>query len=189
MKKYGRCNDREKFVQLFSESRSLTELGKKLGYSIKNKAIPGGVSKLLRQKIEEYDLDVSVLNGQGWSKGLNQDDDESIAKQTKSRETPWDKCFCKRSSVHNQRLLRRLIRSGKRQYKCEECGIIEWNGITLVLNIHHKNEIFNDNREDNLEILCPNCHSIKTKGPHSLMWMTGQLGQKGHDGLNHIKNE
>lgn len=44
--------------------------------------------------------------------------------------------------------------------KCNKCGNGEWLGIPLSLEIDHKdgnNE--NDNRE-NLEGLCPNCHSI-----------------------------
>ena len=43
---------------------------------------------------------------------------------------------------------------------CVECGIgPEWNGKKLTLQLEHINGIYNDNRLENLIILCPNCHS------------------------------
>jgi 5-methylcytosine-specific restriction endonuclease McrA len=53
----------------------------------------------------------------------------------------------------------RLIREGYKKNICERCGLIQWMGNPIVLHLHHKNETHNDNRLDNLEILCPNCHS------------------------------
>lgn len=45
-------------------------------------------------------------------------------------------------------------------YVCAECGIGgEWNGRRLVLQLDHKNGIHNDNRRENLQLICPNCHS------------------------------
>ncbi len=62
------------------------------------------------------------------------------------------------------RLLRRaLIESGV-EYKCQECGIGDvWNGQKIVLEVHHKDEDFLNNVKENLEFLCPNCHSQKNK--------------------------
>lgn len=39
------------------------------------------------------------------------------------------------------------------------CGISEWNGASLTLEMHHKNGDDADNSRENLEALCPNCHS------------------------------
>ena len=54
---------------------------------------------------------------------------------------------------------RRLILS-KQKGKCNNCKISEWCGLKLVLELHHINGNHEDNREENLEILCPNCHSL-----------------------------
>lgn len=56
----------------------------------------------------------------------------------------------------------KLIREGLKENKCEICGLInEWNGKPLVLQLHHINGNHTDNRLENLQILCPNCHSIQ----------------------------
>ena len=46
-----------------------------------------------------------------------------------------------------------------RGYKCECCGIAEWQNKPLVLELDHINGNFNDNSLDNVRLLCPNCHS------------------------------
>jgi hypothetical protein len=46
-----------------------------------------------------------------------------------------------------------------RGYKCEECGISEWNGKQIVLDLDHIDGNFNDNGLHNVRLLCPNCHS------------------------------
>ncbi len=54
---------------------------------------------------------------------------------------------------------KKLIREGFIPYQCLECGIAEWLGKKLVLQIDHINGIKDDWRIENLRMLCPNCHS------------------------------
>ena len=56
-------------------------------------------------------------------------------------------------------LRRRLVAAGLKDDRCERCGRNEWNGARLALELHHRNGDGADNRLENLEILCPNCHS------------------------------
>ena len=42
---------------------------------------------------------------------------------------------------------------------CWECGISSWNGKELVLELEHIDGNSENNKEENLSLLCPNCHS------------------------------
>ena len=50
----------------------------------------------------------------------------------------------------------------KNNFKCEKCGWGETNPYTgkIPLEIHHKDGDYKRTTEDNLEVLCPNCHSL-----------------------------
>lgn len=53
----------------------------------------------------------------------------------------------------------RLIKAGLKENRCEICGIGSWLGRPLNTQLHHRNGDGTDNRIENLEFLCPNCHS------------------------------
>jgi len=53
----------------------------------------------------------------------------------------------------------RLIKLGLKENRCEACGIEDWLGRPLSMALHHVNGEGDDNRFENLQLLCPNCHS------------------------------
>lgn len=58
------------------------------------------------------------------------------------------------------KLRKKLIEDGIKQDQCELCGLTEWMGQKIPLELHHiDGNRFNNNLE-NLQILCPNCHSL-----------------------------
>ena len=79
-----------------------------------------------------------------------------------SRNVPvWTKLVLENKIPTQKRqvLLESLVQCEYKEYKCECCGISEWNGKTLRLQLHHVNGNARDNSLDNLQILCPNCHT------------------------------
>jgi hypothetical protein len=60
-------------------------------------------------------------------------------------------------SRHNVKL--RLLGEGLKENRCEQCGITDWRGEPLAMALHHANGDGLDNRLENLQLLCPNCHS------------------------------
>ena len=56
-------------------------------------------------------------------------------------------------------LKNKLIKYNILKYECKECGLSEWRGKDISLQLHHINGKSNDNRLENLMLLCPNCHS------------------------------
>lgn len=57
------------------------------------------------------------------------------------------------------KLSKRLVKEGYKKYQCEECGIKEWNGKPISLELNHKDGDNGNHKLENLELLCPNCHS------------------------------
>lgn len=64
------------------------------------------------------------------------------------------------SSCSRTNLKRRLLEEGFLENKCCLCGQDEyWNGMKISLILDHINGIHNDNRIENLRIVCPNCNA------------------------------
>jgi 5-methylcytosine-specific restriction endonuclease McrA len=64
--------------------------------------------------------------------------------------------FCKGvqySATTRRRFLEKV------DYCCNECGISEWCGKKIVLQVEHRDGDQFNNELSNLELLCPNCHS------------------------------
>jgi len=64
-----------------------------------------------------------------------------------------------RAQTNRSHLKRRLIKAGLKEDRCERCGIAEWMGEPLSTELHHINGDGKDNRLENLQLLCGNCHS------------------------------
>jgi predicted RNA-binding Zn-ribbon protein involved in translation (DUF1610 family) len=69
------------------------------------------------------------------------------------------------NGVRGEYLISRHIRKylmDKFNNKCSKCGWGETNPYTgnVPLEVHHKDGDYTNNSEDNLDLLCPNCHSL-----------------------------
>jgi hypothetical protein len=72
--------------------------------------------------------------------------------------TPLSEILVEGSTYHRGKLKERLFNSGLKARHCERCGQgEEWHGRAMSLILDHVNGISNDNRLENLRIVCPNC--------------------------------
>jgi len=124
----------EKIVEVVNDSKSMTEAAKRLGINYKT----------LRIYAKKMDIFKPNQSGAGINKPKIKLED-ILANKVK---------------FSTQQLKKRLLDENLIEYKCNKCGNKGfWFDNILVLELHHINGNDNDNRLENLEMLCPNCHS------------------------------
>lgn len=130
----------EEFKKVIKGCKSISEVLKKLGYTVIGNS--WGYNKI---KERLHKMNITLIP-------------KSMNNQFKSAQ-PLNKVLVKDSYYNRTKLRERLIKEGLKEAKCECCGITNWNGKELSFHLHHINGINTDNRLSNLQILCPNCHS------------------------------
>lgn len=71
---------------------------------------------------------------------------------------PLSRILVENSTYARGHLKARLFRDGLKARKCELCGQDEiWRGRRMGLILDHVNGVANDNRLENLQVVCPNC--------------------------------
>jgi hypothetical protein len=111
----------------------------------------GGNYRLMHNAIKNYNLDVSHFRGQGWNVGQKFKPNPSI---------PLTQILVKESTYQSYKLKNRLIKEGFKKCICESCGLMKWQNMDIPLELHHVNGDNRDNRLENLQLLCPNCHAL-----------------------------
>jgi 5-methylcytosine-specific restriction endonuclease McrA len=77
----------------------------------------------------------------------------------RARGRPFDDLLTIERRTQRTHLKMRLLRAGLLRAECFECGLTEWRGRPLSLELDHVNGTKLDTRLENLRLLCPNCHS------------------------------
>jgi hypothetical protein len=86
------------------------------------------------------------------------DPDEARRRRARTTATPLEEVLVEHSNYHRGHLKRRLYEAGLKERACELCGQgEEWNGAVMALILDHVNGVADDNRLENLRIVCPNC--------------------------------
>lgn len=62
--------------------------------------------------------------------------------------------------IQTNKVRKKLLEEGYKPHKCERCGLTEWFGEKIPLELHHKDGNRHNNTLENYELLCPNCHAF-----------------------------
>ncbi len=142
--------DKDTLIKVINKSLSLVEVLEHFGL-----LGSGGNYKTLQRRCLKDKIDLSKFKESGKIKKIL-----SLNDFNKKKKIAIESILVLGSKYNRVRLKNRLLKEGILENKCIICGQLpEWNGKTLVLQIDHINGISNDNRLENLRILCPHCHS------------------------------
>lgn len=135
------------FKELVAKSQCYSDVLRGLGLTTS-----GGSSRdVLKRRIRELNCSTEHFNNSVYGR--------NFAERIKNKKSLSEILVENSSYANIASLKRRLIREGLLEYKCAICGINRWNDMPISLQLHHKNGCNTDHRIENLEFLCPNCHS------------------------------
>lgn len=142
--------EKEKLVQMIDESSSITEVLEKLDLCPHS-----GNHRTLYDRCNYDDIDLIELKNKPKPKRVY----TRVA-------IDLDKVLIEHSTYSRNHLKKRLLQDGLLANECSNCKLPpSWDNQSLVMILDHINGVNNDNRLENLRLLCPNCNSqTKTFG-------------------------
>ena len=174
--------EKENLSQLINDGVSYIKIGEMYGVTcntIKKVAKKYGIQLKPRRKVNECE---TFNRGKKFKVKYCQNCGEQIKDGYYDRK--FCSCKCSQDFVRNEKVKRwkehpeefngeytypfiKRYFLEKNNFKCEECGWGKQNPYTgnVTLELHHIDGDCTNNREENIQLLCPNCHSLtKTFG-------------------------
>lgn len=139
---------KEKLQNIISESKTFSEVLQKL-----NLRVAGGNFKMIKNHITKHNISIAHFTPDLRRK-------EALKLNRHLKAISLERILVENSTYSRSDLKKRLYKEGLKERKCELCGQDEsWHGKHMSLIIDHINGVWNDNRLENLRIVCPNCNA------------------------------
>lgn len=142
--------EKENFETVVKISKNITDLLCRLG-----KRPVGSNFKTMKYYIELYEINTTHFETiqQRLSK-------QYLQSSFGAKEIELSKILVENSTFNRTHLKEKLYKFNLKNRICEFCGQTEeWKGKHMSLILDHINGVYNDNRLENLRILCPNCNA------------------------------
>lgn len=140
---------KENLKNIVSTSKTYSEVLKKIGLRS-----AGSNFVTLKKYIKKYELNIEHFDPEKVRiDKLKKNTENNLKKDLKNY-------LVENSNYNRGHLKKRLYSEGLKKPKCELCGQGEiWRGKKMSLILDHINGVWNDNRLENLQIVCPNCNA------------------------------
>lgn len=138
---------KEKFEEIVSNSCTLADILRSLSLTPE-----AGNYKTLKARLKTETINVTHL-----AIGRL---DANRGRRFNREKLPLSEVLVEHSTYTRKTLKNRLLNEGLLRNECYKCGQLPmWDGTNLVLVLDHINGESDDNRIENLRMLCPNCNS------------------------------
>ena len=139
----------QQLLDAVNESKSYSNVLKLL-----NLNASGNAYAILKRQITMQKIDISHFTGSGWLKGT------SGRIKAANKISLADILEGKHPQYQSHKLRLRLIEERYFEHKCYKCEGTTWLGLPIPIQLEHIDGNNENNKLENLTILCPNCHSM-----------------------------
>jgi hypothetical protein len=132
----------EQMLEAIKTSNTISQVLRKVGLKVR----PGNYTTFNNFCLKN-NIDLSHMTGE-------------IERKPRKSDVKLKDVMTEKSTYARHLLKRRLLKERLLENKCNICGLFEqWQGKPIVLVLDHINGVNDDNRLENLRMLCPNCNS------------------------------
>ena len=131
-------NRKEEILQWVSEGRSKAFMSRELECN------PKTVTRILSYLGIDY-----CGNQSGWGSTKKRDSYQKLTDY-----------LINSSDIQSNKVRKKLLKECYKEHVCENCGLTEWLGNPIPLELHHKDGNRHNNTLENFQLLCPNCHAL-----------------------------